>query len=171
MSFASASLYALLVAPMLLLALGLTAGRGPAGRARASRWTWLAHALAVVAATVLAVTALSAVWRDQGMNGWSLLIHAGVAAPLYLVALLWTTAWETGLSRAAHGPAPISLFRKLVFGLYTTAALLTAGTMLFSMLPLFGYDLLVWSIEVHRWSGLALLVLLMGYLYALWARR
>ena len=62
---------------------------------------------------------------------------------------------------------------KLTFWIVLAAGVVVAGTMLLSMLPLFGTDGLHVLLDIHRYSGLVVVVALLLHLHSVvlqWAR-
>lgn len=171
MSYPVVSLFAVMAVPLVLLISALVFKRANTPRAKMPLWASLGHALLVIAVIALAVTSLAPIWRGATMNGWLLLLHAVIAAPLLLIGLLLVMAWGGRVFSVNSEPAAPSVLSRLVFGLFGGLGLLTAGTVLTAMLPVLGYDSLLRAIDLHRWAGLGFVVLTMVYLYMLWSRR
>jgi len=151
------------------------------------RWRWtmrLSYSLTLLAVVVLAATALYGVFVRAGVEHWLLLAHvtAGGAFLVLLVvlALGWAGACRFDPSRRGprrqgqklDGPLAerlpgFSLRTRIAFWAFLVTGLTTATTMLVSMLPVVDTDGLAQLIEVHRTSGLALVVIALVHAYLL----
>lgn len=143
----------------------------------------------VVSVLVLAVTSFWSVLMHGGMHGWMLLIHVVAAGAFVgafaLIAVLWAVPNLFGRSRAERAttndenddedvdtmrPARRQRFgglAKLAFWTMLIAGVVTAGTMLLSMLPVFGTDDMLDLIALHRYAGLVLAVAVLIHFYLL----
>jgi hypothetical protein len=113
--------------------------------------------VAAVGVLVGAVTGFGGELLFDGVGGWMLLVHLA-AAPLMMVgmtgvALLWGARhrFDTGPNRPAES------LRKTAFWLMLLSALLSIGSMLLAMWPLFGYAGQDQLRVIHELSGIGLL--------------
>ena len=126
--------------------------------------------------TVLGVTSFVAMIRFGALGGWWLFIHmfgAGAfTVVLPVLALTWCQANRFGCSAQPagdQGQSPASRFpclAKAMFWVILAAGLVVTGTMLLSMLPLFGTHGLELLLDIHRYAGLAVVAALILHLYA-----
>jgi cytochrome b subunit of formate dehydrogenase len=124
----------------------------------------------------LGVTSFVAMIRFGALGGWWLFIHmfgAGAfTVALPVLALTWCQANRFGCSAQPacdEGQAPTSRFpclAKAMFWVILAAGLVVTGTMLLSMLPLFGTQGLELLLDVHRYAGLAVVAAMILHLYA-----
>ena len=144
-----------------------------------SRWGWwgtLVYLGTLASVTVLGVTSFVAMIRFGTLGGWWLFFHmfgAGAfTVVLPLLALTWCQASraECPASPAgSEGPAPASPFpclAKAMFWVILAAGLVVTGTMLLSMLPVFGTPGQGLLLDVHRYAGLAVVMAMILHLYA-----
>ena len=89
---------------------------------------------------------------------------------LPLLALTWCEANGCmGAEGAPEAGPPAARFlglSKAMFWVMLTAGLVVTGTMLLSMLPVFGTHGLEVLLEIHRWSGLVVVVATLLHLYS-----
>lgn len=155
----------------LLLAL---AHRGsPEPRARWGWWAGLLYLGLLASVSVLAVTSLVGVVRFGILDGWGLFVHMCASGlftfVLPLVALTWCRANRCArsvCSDEAGGETRFSGLAKFTFWIILAAGLVTAGTMLLSMLPLCDTQGLEVLLNVHRYAGLAVVGAMVLHLYA-----
>jgi hypothetical protein len=160
----------------------LTLAARPAARAARPRWSlWerLVYAASLLSIASLGTTAFYAVLRLGAMEGWLLLAHmcaAGVfVAVLPLLAITWCEAnrfLDEGRGAEAE-PAPRRFFwlPKVMFWVILVSGLAVASTMLVSMLPLFGTEGLHRLLDIHRYSGLLVVVAAVFHFYGVWLGR
>ena len=169
--------------------------------ARWALWERLLYTVTVLAILDLSVTAFYAMAVHGHLGGWWLLAHmvgAGTfLAVLPLVALTWCRpccfelpqrraeakaepgsaepeAKEPEKESPAEPPQSVRRFSwlsKLTFWLMLMSGLVVAGTMLASMLPLFGTHTLQELLELHRYGGLVLAAAALLHLYSVCAAR
>jgi hypothetical protein len=151
--------------------------RGPASRRRWNLWDRLIYLGTIGSVGLLGTTAFGAVMRDGALAGWPLFLHmfgAGAfTAILPLVALSWSDA-NCRQVRCAEGEFPPAKFywlAKLMFWLIIPGGLVVTTSMLVSMLPIFGSDDLRTLLDVHRYSGLVVVVATALHLYGVVAWR
>lgn len=143
----------------------------------------LVHLVTLVSFFVLAVSGFWPVLAGQDrLAGYWLGVHTMTgtvfATGLAAMALLWAHAaafeahdgrWlrRGGLMRRGDDlPAGrLDAGQKLFFWALLTLGLVSLGTILLSMIPLFGAEGLGWLYEVHRYAGLALAVLVVLHTY------
>lgn len=167
-------------------------GRPRFDRGKSTILTRLIYLGLFVSVIVLAVTSFYAVIAHGAMHGWFLLIHVLAAGAFVgafaLIALLWAVPNLFGRGRPgratsndddddddddAEDALPASRrqrfggLAKLAFWAMLITGVVTAGTMLLSMLPVFGTDDMLDLIAVHRYAGLALVVAVIIHFYLL----
>jgi hypothetical protein len=148
---------------------------------RRPRWallTKLIYLSTFASVLVLGVTSFYSVIDHGAMHGWFLLIHVasagGFVVCLMLIALIWALPSRpcAGSNVRADDPlhetksaARFGSITKLCFWLILISGVVTAGSMLLSMLPLMGTESLLQMITLHRYAGLVLVVsmLIHGY--------
>lgn len=149
--------------------------RGAVSRAPWGWWAWLVYLATLASVAVLGVTSLVAVIRFGILGGWWLFAHMFGAGAftfvLPLLALTWCEAHRCACPWRAAGdeapqPARFSCLAKTMFWLLLVAGLVTIGTMVLSMLPLFGTAGLELLLDIHRYAGLAVIAALILHLYA-----
>ncbi len=149
---------------------------------RRPAWNWwqrLVYLGTLVSVAILGLTAFSAVLRHQMLDGWLLFAHmfgAGAfTAMLPLLAITWSPShrFATEPSSPDEGSTPGRFFwlPKLTFWILLASGIVVTGTMLVSMLPLFGTDGLERLLELHRYSGLAAVVALILHFYGVLLQR
>jgi hypothetical protein len=144
-------------------------------------WSWwekLVYLATVASVALLGVTAFFAVIRYGVLDGWLLFFHmfgAGAfVAVLPLLAITWCRASSFGCGEAnGDGDQSIqfSWLPKAAFWLLLASGFLVSGTMLLSMLPLFGTDGLHTLLDIHRYSGLVAVVALILHFYGVILQR
>lgn len=170
------ALLAVLVVVVAHLIWALGHRRPAVSRAPWGWWECLVYLGTLASVAVLGVTSFVAMIRFGVLDGWWLFIHmfgAGVfTVVLPVLAVTWCQANRFGCSalRAGdEGPCPASRFRglaKFMFWLILAAGLAATGTMLLSMLPLFGSHGLELLLDIHRYAGLAVVAAMILHLYA-----
>ena len=164
----------------------------PASPQRGPRWNlWekLIYFALLICVVDLAVTAFFSVLRFGSMGGWFLFVHmfgsGALVALLPLLAMTWAESNRFGRGKdsarskkpskaraGASGDAPRFLWlSKLSFWIILASGLVTVMTMLLSMLPLFDTEGLHGLLDIHRYSGLLLVVATMFHLYGVFLRR
>ncbi len=154
---------------------------------RASRqrrgWGWFAslvYLATVVSVTILGVTSFYSVIRFGVLDGWWLFAHMfGAGAFVFVLpvlAITWGLANRFG--RRAVGEdesrgedARFFWLPKLMFWLLLVSGLAVCLTMLLSMLPLFGTEGLEILLDIHRYTGLLVVVALVIHLYCMIIQR
>lgn len=143
-----------------------------------SFWGWwdaLVYLGTLVSVVVLGITSLVGVIRFGILDGWWLFIHM-VGAGLFtvvlpLLALSWCEANRFEYPAPADNegevrPRRFSGLAKAMFWVILASGLVVTGTMLLSMLTLFGTHGLELLLDLHRYAGLALLAAMILHLYA-----
>ncbi|MEM7262601.1 MAG: hypothetical protein AAF488_11470 [Planctomycetota bacterium] len=152
MTYADAMLVTL-AATVVAVALHFVATRRTVGtRSHRSRLVGLAT---IVMFTCVAVLVGSAWWGSVtgSFRGWPLFVHLAAAGPFVGLVTLYAFVAAVRQWRGVNDTQTRwALFAFLV------AALGTIGTILASMVPIFGTDDLHRLLEVHRWFGLSLAV-------------
>jgi len=112
-------------------------------------------------------------WLASGhLVGIPLLLHmfaGGLFAtvlPLFLVALAGGAA-----AQESDNPRLLGAGEKVVFWLAMTFGWLSLGTVMLTMLPLFATGQIETLLAAHRYSGLAMVVLLIPHIYTSWQSR
>jgi hypothetical protein len=154
--YARAVVVALAVAGVLLvlrLAVALRKRREPPRAAR-TRWELVATALLAALMLCVAVLAGTGFWgvlAQGALHHWGLMAHTfagGTFAALLAVFAL------VGARRARGAAAGV----RIAFWLTLATGTVAAGSVLVSTLPVFGTEDLERLLVVHRWSGLALVL-------------
>ena len=148
---------------------------------RCPSWNWwqtLVYLGTVISVAILGLTSFYGVLRYHVLDGWLLFAHmfgAGAfTAMLPLWALTWSPAHRWIVPPATGGERPSSRFfwlPKLTFWLILAAGIVVTGTMLLSMLPLFGTEGLHQLLDIHRYSGLIVVIALLLHLYGVALQR
>jgi hypothetical protein len=170
------ALLAVLVVVVVHLIWTLTHRRPAGARSPWGWWARLVYLGTLGSVAVLGVTSFVAMIRFGALGGWWLFIHmfgAGAfTVALPVLALTWCQANRFGCSAQPacdEGQAPTSRFpclAKAMFWVILAAGLVVTGTMLLSMLPLFGTQGLELLLDVHRYAGLAVVAAMILHLYA-----
>jgi hypothetical protein len=150
--------------------------RGAVPRTRWGWWESLVYLGTLASVAVLGVTSFVALLRFGALGGWWLFLHmfgAGVFTfALPVLALTWCEANRCGRPTppaGAAGQTPPSRFlglAKAMFWVILAAGLIVTGTMLLSMLPVFGTNGLQLLLDIHRYAGLAVVAATILHLYA-----
>ncbi len=151
--------------------------RGTSARAKWNLWDMLIYLGTLGSVALLGATSFVALIRHGELGGWPLFFHMGGAgaftAVLPLLALSWADA-NCRQARCAEGEVPPPKFYwlpKLMFWLIVPAGLVVTMTMLISMLPIFGSDGLLKLLDIHRYSGLVVVIAMILHLYGVVAGR
>jgi len=176
-------------AGFILLHLLLSFSRGP--RTHRPRWSLLTKLIylgAIGSVVVLAGTSFYSVLAHGAMHGWFLFLHLFGAGAFVVFLLLIAVMWAVPSKLFSAPPAPAdepldrqvtidtidvhppsaSRFHwiaKVAFWLMLISGVVTAGTMLVSMLPLLGTADMNQMITLHRYAGLVLVVATVVHLY------
>ncbi len=169
---------------VILVHLFISLARGH--RPQRPRWhiiTRLIYLGAIASVVILGVTSFVAVLRHGAMHGWFLFLHLFGAGAfvvfLFLVAVMWAVpnqlcggtcaaTSDDDLDDDASPRAPrFHCLTKIAFWLILLSGVVTAGTMLISMLPLLGTQGLNQMINVHRYAGLVLVIATIVHLYTI----
>ena len=189
----SKAIVAALIATGALLLLHLLVSLAKGHRPVRPRWhiiTKLIYIGAIVAVLILGVTSFYAVLSHGAMHGWFLFLHligAGAFVVfLLLVAVMWAVPSKLCTGSCATSPvadddaqaqaqaqaqahAPTAsrfhCLTKLAFWLLLISGVVTAGTMLLSMLPVLGTQQMNQMITIHRYAGLVLVIATIVHLY------
>lgn len=148
------------------------------------KWSWwekLVYLATLLTIAILGVTAFYTVLRYGAMHGWWLFAHmCGAGAfvgMLPVLALTWfrpncldpdTDAVIDPLSDYAPH---FFWLPKFTFWLIVVGGLAVCLSMLLSMLPLFGTDVLEQLLAVHRYSGLLVVVATLLHFYSILLQR
>lgn len=165
---------------VLHLVLSLLGGR--ASRQRRG-WGWFAslvYLATVVSVTILGVTSFYSVIRFGVLDGWWLFAHMfGAGAFVFVLpvlAITWGLANRFGRRAVTEeesrgGDARFFWLPKLMYWLLLVSGLAVCLTMLLSMLPLFGTEGLEILLDIHRYTGLLVVVALVIHLYCMIIQR
>jgi hypothetical protein len=155
----------------------------PPQRPRWNLWEKLIYLAFLLCVLDLAITAFYSVLKLDAMEGWFLFVHmvgsGGLVALLPLLAITWAEANRFGsgkrgapVQQSAEAGRGVSdtdsrfpWISKVAFWIILASGLVTVMTMLLSMLPRFGTDGLHALLDIHRYSGLLLVVATMFHLY------
>jgi len=170
------ALLAVLVVVVVHLIWTLNHRRGAISRSSWGWWAWLVYLGTLASVTVLGVTSFVAMIRFGALGGWWLFIHmfgAGAFTVLLpVLALTWCQAnrFECPAPPVGdEGQMPAGRFpclAKALFWVILAAGLVVTGTMLLSMLPLFGTHGLELLLNIHRYAGLVVVAAMIMHLYA-----
>ena len=142
-------------------------------------WEKLIYLAALVSVAILGATSFGALMRFGVLDGWPLFAHmfgaGALVALLPLLALTWGAANHPGgapsSQRAQDAPPRFFWFSKLMYWTILAGGLVVTMTMLLSMLPIFGTDGLQCLLDIHRWSGLVVVLATVFHFYSLLRRR
>lgn len=163
---------ALLGAALLALSGRLGTRKGPPAGHRCSFGRAAVTLLFTAAVAALLATSLAALGQAGRLGGWYLFFHTAaggvLVAVLPLAGLVWLGA-GTGRRDTKTGFRwqPAWSLSSLLLGAALTAALVTAGAMLLSMLPLLDTDRMLQMLTLHAYGGLALGIFTILYLGSL----
>lgn len=174
--------YALLGTVVLIavhLILSFLGKRPVAAKSRWNLWEKLVYLATIGSIAVLGVTAFFAVIRFGALEGWVLFAHMFGAGAFVVVlpvlAITWCEANRFGFGCASEEeetPAPRFFWvPKVMFWLILMSGLAVTGTMLLSMLPLFGTDGQHCLLDIHRYSGLVVVVAIVVHFYTVMLQR
>jgi hypothetical protein len=162
------ALSAALVLACICLLVGL--GRGPTAvpKSRWSLWEKLVYLVTLVSVAILSVTSFGALLWLGELSGWALMAHmtgAGMFVfTLPVLAITWCepSRFDIGPVGAQDATAPRRFYwlPKLMFWIVLAGGLIVSMTMLLSMLPLFGTEEFGQLLDLHRYSGLVVMVAL-----------
>jgi hypothetical protein len=151
----------------------------PVERPPWSLWEKLVYLATIVSVAGLGVTSLLAVIRFGAMHGWMLFAHM-VAAGLFvfvlpLLAITWCGVNRFAAKSGSEGngaDAPRFFWLpRATFWVILAGGLVVTLTMLLSMLPLFGTEGLQSLLDVHRYTGLVVVVAMLLHLYSVVIQR
>ena len=148
-----------------------------AERTRWNLWDILIYLGTLGCVAVLAVTSFVEVIRHGELGGWPLFLHmcgAGAfTAVLPLLVLSWGHFNQFGIGPGTGNTLPPKFpwFCKLMFWAVIAAGLVVTMTMLISMLPIFGSDGLHVLLDIHRYSGLVVVLAIVLHLYGVAVQR
>jgi hypothetical protein len=153
--------------------------RGPAvSRSPWSWWERLVYLVTAASVLLLGFTAFYAVLRYGVLEGWLLFVHmfgaGALVAVLPLLAITWCRTSSFGCSVGTGEDDEVMQFTwlpKAAFWVLLAAGFAVSGTMLLSMLPLFGTDGLHVLLDIHRYSGLVVVVALILHAYGVLLQR
>lgn len=170
------ALLGVLVVVVIHLLVAVVRRRAAVCRAPWGWWAWLVYLGTLASVAVLAVTSLVAVIQFGILGGWWLFAHMFGAGAFTLVlpllALTWCEAHGGACPARPAGdaePPPSARFSclaKTMFWVILAAGLVVIGTMVLSMLPLFGTVGLELLLDIHRYAGLAVVAAMILHLYA-----
>ena len=128
---------------------------------------------------VLGFSAFVAMTRFGVLDGWFLYVHmfgaGALVAVLPLLAVTWSEANQFCVEPAADGMVAggqqFFWLPKVMFWALLVGGFFVSGTMLLSMLPLFGSDALHKLLDVHRYSGLLAVVAMVLHVYGVSLQR
>ncbi len=128
------------------------------------------YGIYLISILVLAVTGLGSILRWGHMSGYALMLHVAAAGGfvflMVAIAVLYLPASATVADSRAQQWDRWWLIRWSAWGL-VLSSLVTAGTMLLSMLPVLDTTGLLQMTMLHRYAGLAVVVAACVHLIAL----
>lgn len=170
-----------LIATAIVLVVHLLVSLGRGSRTMRPRWGLLTRLIyfgAVITVFALGVTSLYSVLAHGAMHGWFLFVHLFAAGGFVVFFLLLAVMWAMpsrffivepiGQDDGRDEPPPAARFHhitRLAFWIILVSGVITAGTMLISMLPVLGTQAMSQMITVHRYAGLVLVVATIIHLY------
>ena len=149
----------------------------PAERKRWNLWDLLIYLALIGSVGALALTSFVEVFRHGELGGWPLFFHMSGAgaftAILPLVLLSWAhlNQFEIGPASGKAGPSKFYWLTKVTFWTIMVAGVVVTMTMLVSMLPIFGTDGLSLLLDLHRYSGLIVVLALVLHFYGVVVQR
>ncbi len=149
----------------------------PVDRKRWNLWDVLIYLATIGCVALLALTSLVEVFRHGELGGWPLFFHmcgAGAfTAVLPLLVLSWAhlNQFHVGPVTGKIFPAKFYWLPKLMFWVIVAGGIVVTITPLVSMLPIFGSDGLRLLLDLHRYSGLVVVLALVFHLYAVAVQR
>ncbi len=147
----------------------------PSERKKWNLWDILIYLGTVACVVLLGATSFVEVIRHGELGGWALFFHmcgaGALTAMLPILALSWAHYNQFGVSAASPLPPKFYWLPKLMFWLILASGLVVTMTMLISMLPIFGSDGLHVLLDIHRYSGLVVVLALVVHLYSVAAQR
>ena len=136
--------------------------RGAVPRSSWGWWACLVYLGTLASVAVLGITSFAAMIRFGILGGWWLFFHmfgAGVFTfVLPLLAVTWCEANRFGRPPQPAGaegqeqPARFLRLAKSMFWVILVAGLIVIGTMILSMLPVFGTEGLTLLLDIHRYA-------------------
>lgn len=147
---------------------------------RLNLWDKLIYLVALSSVVILGVTSFGALMRFGVLDGWPLFAHmfgaGALVAILPLLALAWGAANRFGgavpqTQRSQDAAPRFFWFSKAMYWTILAGGLVVTMTMLLSMLPIFGTDGLRTLLDIHRWSGLVVVLATLFHFYAVLRRR
>lgn len=144
----------------------VAAGGVPAPPRGLTRWEHLFHTIAGLGLVILAVTGFGPKLVGAEVAGWMLLAHM-LAAPLFIIgltgaALQWVARCRFGGRGGPFAPG-LNVAQKQMFWLTLLLGFASLMTMLLAMLPAFGPVEQRTLIEVHSYSSLLLLIVMVPH--------
>lgn len=149
----------------------------PAERKRWNLWDILIYLGTLGCVGGLAATSFVEVLRHGELGGWPLFLHmcgAGAfTAVLPLLVLSWAhlNQFEVGPATGRTAPAKFYWLPKLMFWVIVAGGIVVTMTMLVSMLPIFGTDGMLVLLDLHRYSGLVVVLAMVLHLYGVAVQR
>ena len=173
--------YALLAALLVALLYLLYAARvrRPRDRSRWNPWEIFIYGMMLLSVVMLAATSFYPAVRNEPLKGWTLFTHmiwAGFFVFLLpALALTWCEASRfevTGDSTGARQGAPrFYWLPKVMFWILLASGLVVSMTMLISMTTLFDTRGLLNMLDLHRYSGLVVVIAMLLHLSGVLVQR
>lgn len=154
------------------LVIALILRGSPADRKKWNLWDILIYLGTLGCVAVLSITSFVEVLRHGELGGWPLFFHmfgAGAfTAVLPILALSWAhlNQFDVGPITGATPPPKFNWLPKLMFWVLIISGLVVTMTMLISMLPIFGSDGLRVLLDLHRYSGLIVVLAIVLHFYS-----
>jgi cytochrome b subunit of formate dehydrogenase len=132
----------------------------------------LAYLALLLSVLVLSLTGLTFAIIGKVLGGWFLILHVG-AAPLFALAVaalavLWADRRQYA---ASPGAQELDTGTKLLFWLMVLAAEISMLSAVLPMTPLFGSHPMHLLLDIHRYSSLALFILVVLHFFRFAAAR
>lgn len=175
-----AALVGLAILILAHLLLSVIRRKGGQRRPPLNWWERLVYLGTLASVAVLGVTAFVSVLRFGAMHGWNLFVHmfgAGAfVAVLPLLALTWCEPSRFGQAQRDVNAVTVGVQRfhwlpKLMFWLLLVSGFVVTMTMLVSMLHWLETDRLGSLLDLHRYSGLLVVVAATLHLYGVVLQR
>jgi len=170
------ALLVVLVVIVAHLILVLARRRGSVPRSPWGWWAWLVYLGTLASVAVLGITSIVAMLQFGALGGWWLFVHMFGAGAFTFVLPLLAVTWceanrfgrppQTAGAEGQERPSRFLRLAKTMFWLILAAGLIVIGTMILSMLPVFGTGGLELLLDIHRYAGLAVVAATVLHLYA-----
>ena len=132
----------------------------------------LAYLALLLSVLVLALTGLTAAIIGKVLGGWFLILHVGVAPLFALAVAALAVLWADRRQYAGSpGAQELDTGTKVLFWLMVLAAEIAMISAVLPMTPLYGSHGMHVLLDVHRYSSLALFILVVLHFFRFAAAR